>query len=121
QGSPLALVTLGTRFSDGDLQGETGTEGYDGQFVYYIARDPGDAERFLDVPAYRFQRILLPILGRVLAFGQNDLLPWSLLLINLGRASCRERVGSSVGAVGLENRRERTDGPDHIEQYGLRG
>src|SRR5690606_15507377 len=101
QGSPLALVTLGTRFSDGDLQGETGTEGYDGQFVYYIARDPGDAERFLDVPAYRFQRILLPILGRVLAFGQNDLLPWSLLLVNL--------VALAAGTYTLEHL---------LEQYG---
>ncbi len=83
QGGPLALVTLGTRFSDGDPSSDVGTEGYDGQFVYYIARDPNDAARFLDVPAYRFQRILLPALGRAGALGQVDALPWALLAINL--------------------------------------
>jgi hypothetical protein len=79
-GDPLALVTLGTRFSQGLTDG---TEGYDGQFVYYIARDPSAAAQYLDVPAYRFQRILLPILGRFLALGQQSLLPWTFLLINL--------------------------------------
>jgi len=79
-GDPLALVTIGTRFSQG-IPG--GTEGYDGQFVYYIARDPSNAAQYLDVPAYRFQRILLPTLGRALALGQEGLIPWALLLINL--------------------------------------
>ncbi|MEO8610815.1 MAG: hypothetical protein ABI690_23160 [Chloroflexota bacterium] len=79
-GNPLALVTIGTRFSEGITDG---TEGYDGQFVYYIARDPSSAAQYQDVPAYRFQRILLPILGRVLAFEQESLIPWTLLLINL--------------------------------------
>jgi hypothetical protein len=83
QGGPLALVTLGTRFSDGDPTTNQGTEGYDGQFVYSIARDPDDAARFLDVPAYRFQRILLPALGRALALGETDALPWTLLMVNL--------------------------------------
>lgn len=35
-GDPLALAQLGTQFSQGDPQG---TEGYDGQFVYYLAED----------------------------------------------------------------------------------
>ncbi len=76
----LALVTIGTRFSENIADG---TEGYDGQFVYYIARNPDTAAQYLDVPAYRFQRILLPILGRILSFGQEPLIPWTLLLINL--------------------------------------
>jgi hypothetical protein len=80
QGDPLALVTIGTRFDPGI---PNGTEGYDGQFVYYIARDPSTAAQYLDVPAYRFQRILLPILGRALAVGQQALIPWTLLIINL--------------------------------------
>jgi hypothetical protein len=79
-GDPLALVTIGTRFSEGNPEG---TEGYDGQFVYYIARDPSSAAQYIDVPAYRFQRILLPILGRLLAFGQESLIPWTLLIVNL--------------------------------------
>lgn len=84
-GNPLALVTIGTRFSEGIADG---TEGYDGQFVYYIARDPNTAAQYLDVPAYRFQRILLPFLGRVLAFGQESLVPWTLLFINLASLAC---------------------------------
>src|SRR5262245_62119812 len=67
-GNPLTLVTIGTRFSEHIADG---TEGYDGQFVYYIARDPSGAAQYLDVPAYRFQRILLPVIGRILAFGQE--------------------------------------------------
>jgi hypothetical protein len=79
-GDPLALVTLGTRFSEGHPEG---SEGYDGQFVYYIARDPSNAARYIDVPAYRFQRILQPALGRLFAFGQDSLIAWALLLVNL--------------------------------------
>jgi hypothetical protein len=81
-GDPLALARLGTRFSQGD---PNGTEGYDGQFVYYIARDPRPqavAAR-LDVPAYRYQRILLPLLARVLSFGNKDILPWVLALLGI--------------------------------------
>jgi hypothetical protein len=83
QGDPLALVTLGTQFSQGISKDAGGTEGYDGQFVYYIARDPSAAAQYLDVPAYRFQRILLPMAARVLALAQAALIPWALLVINL--------------------------------------
>ncbi len=79
-GDPLALVTIGARFSEGNPQG---TEGYDGQFMYYIARDPSTAAQYIDVPAYRYQRILLPALGRLLALGQEALIPWALLAVNL--------------------------------------
>jgi hypothetical protein len=79
-GDPLSLVMLGTRFSEGD---PAGTEGYDGQFAYYIARDPLDGCSQCDVPAYRSQRILYPILARVLALGQEGLLPYTLPLLNL--------------------------------------
>jgi hypothetical protein len=82
-GDALALVTIGTRFSEAIPASVGGTEGYDGQFVYYIARDPSTAAAYIDVPAYRFQRILLPLLGRALSFGQANLIPWALLLVNL--------------------------------------
>ena len=59
EGDPLALATVGTRFSEGNPHG---TEGYDGQFNYYIARDPLGARELVDVPAYRYQRILYPCL-----------------------------------------------------------
>ena len=79
-GDPLVLATLGTRFSAGD---PNGTEGYDGQFAYYIARDPLNGWRQCDVPAYRYQRIFYPILARLLALGQEALLPYTLPLLNV--------------------------------------
>jgi len=86
-GDPLALVTLGTRATQGIPAEMGGTEGYDGQFVYFIARDHISAPFFIaqgeDIPAYRFQRILLPVLGGVLSFGNETLIPFSLLIINL--------------------------------------
>ncbi|MBN2469259.1 MAG: hypothetical protein JXN59_00945 [Anaerolineae bacterium] len=77
---PLVFVTLGTRFGE---QQSGGAEGYDGQFTYHIARDPEGAASLIDVPAYRYQRILLPLLARVLALGQPGLIPWALVGINL--------------------------------------
>jgi hypothetical protein len=72
---------------------ETDT-GYDGQFFFYLAQDPllngkaasrdqGTSEHIDNVP-YRYQRILLPVLGWVAsAGGDPDLLQWTLPLINL--------------------------------------
>lgn len=79
---PMALAEIGTRFSEGD---PGGTEGYDGQFTYYMARElaPKRVASYLDVPAYRYQRILLPVLARVLSLGQDRLIGWSVLVINL--------------------------------------
>ncbi len=81
-GDPLTLAQLGTRFSQGD---PAGTEGYDGQFIYYIARDPdpGTVTKYLDVPAYRYQRILLPLIARLISFGNVNLLPWVLVMIGV--------------------------------------
>lgn len=81
-GDALALARLGTRFSQGDPQGEAG---YDGQFVYYIARDPAPqrVRAYLDVPAYRYQRILLPLLARLLSLGRVEWIPWALVGIGL--------------------------------------
>lgn len=79
---PLAFAHLGTRFSAGD---PSGSDGYDGQFNYYMARDPDPARvaPFLDAPAYRYQHILYPLLARALALGYPDAIPWTLIAINL--------------------------------------
>jgi len=81
-GDPLALVQIGTFFSEGNPDG---TQGYDGQFVYFIARDPNPQQvaPYLDVPAYRYQRILLPFLARWLAWGNPNLIPWMIPLIGI--------------------------------------
>lgn len=81
-GDPLVFAFLGTRFSAGD---PSGTEGYDGQFNYYIACDPDpqSVAPHLDVPAYRYQHILYPLFARGLALGIPEAIPWTLLGINL--------------------------------------
>lgn len=79
-GNPLVFAEIGTRFSEGD---PNGTEGYDGQFFYYIAVDPATAPQKIDVPAYRFQRILYPLVARFLSLNQVSLIPWILIIINL--------------------------------------
>lgn len=60
----------------------SGRCGYDGQFAYHIALDPTHAAQYMDVPAYRYQRILYPMLSRVIALGQVDLIPWTLIFTN---------------------------------------
>ncbi|MEW5872613.1 MAG: AZOBR_p60025 family cell surface glycopolymer formation protein [Chloroflexota bacterium] len=81
-GDPLALARLGPRYAEGDPQGEPG---YDGQFVYYMARDlrPAQVAPHLDVPAYRYQRILLPLLVRGLSLGKPEIIPWMLALLGI--------------------------------------
>lgn len=76
----LAFAHIGTRFSERD---PNGTTGYDGQFVYFIARDGAQAVPFIDGPSLRYQRILYPVVGRSLAFGHAEWVPWSLLLVNI--------------------------------------
>ena len=81
-GDILELAQIGTQFSEADPKG---SEGYDGQFNYYLALDsnPNAVANKLDVPAYRYQRILLPLLGSLLSFGQKHLIPWIMLLVSL--------------------------------------
>ena len=79
-GNPLSFVLLGTQFSEGIPHG---SEGYDGQFAYQIAVNPTGAAPYLDVPAYRYQRVLYPLLARLLALGQQPLIPWTLIAVNV--------------------------------------
>ena len=78
--NPLWFMWLGERYANLDPAGRTG---YDGQFVYYIARDGMAAIPHLDNAPWRLQRILLPLVTRVLSLGQPDAMPWMLILINL--------------------------------------
>ncbi len=58
------------------------SDGYDGEFVFFIARDPLHAYHVVDVPGYRYGRILLPLVARALSFGQPARIPAALLGIN---------------------------------------
>lgn len=79
-GDPLAFALVGTRYSLGEAGG---TEGYDGQFAYYIARDPLGGHRYCDVPAYRYQRILYPLLAWGMALGRPEGVGWTLVVLNV--------------------------------------
>jgi hypothetical protein len=64
--------------------GNTPGGGYiDGQITYFAARDLDLAAACADIPAYRLQRILLPVLARLLSFGSAALIPWTLVGVNL--------------------------------------
>ncbi|WP_416181020.1 AZOBR_p60025 family cell surface glycopolymer formation protein [Bellilinea sp.] len=76
---PFSFVLIGGKF---DPQVNNQSYGYDGQFSYQIAKDPVNGWRYLDVPAYRYQRIFYPMLARALSLGNEVLLPWMLILIN---------------------------------------
>src|SRR5580765_5904599 len=65
--NPLALAEIGDGFANG--QPMSSLTGYDGQFAYWLAIDPSPAAaaNHFDTPAYRYQRILYPLLARALA------------------------------------------------------
>ena len=77
---PMAFVLIGKQFDPAQGVMEMG---YDGQFAYQIAKDPANAAPYLDVPAYRYQRIIYPILAHILSLGNINLIPWILILINI--------------------------------------
>ncbi len=89
------LAQIGTQYSEGVA---SGSEGYDGQFAYYIALipDPNVVDVYLDVPAYRYQRILLP--GLRLAAGPG---PGGACW--LGSADS-QLAGLCLGSVGCDGR-----------------
>jgi hypothetical protein len=82
-GDPLVFARLGTKYIYGSVRG---SEGYDGQFNYYIALDPSPqaAALRLDQPAYRYQRLLTPLLARTFALANPAAIPWTLVGLNLG-------------------------------------
>jgi hypothetical protein len=97
-GDPSYLIHAGQRYLAPALLPpgafvDTGA-GYDGQFFFYLAQDPllrGRAARrdqtasaHVDNVAYRYQRILLPVLGWMSSAGGHPrLLVWTLPLVNL--------------------------------------
>lgn len=68
----------------------TSPYGYDGQFYYFLARNPhyaivcahGNTGCPIDDPAERMQRILFPLTAKIISLGHVSLLPIAFLLIN---------------------------------------
>ena len=76
---PLWFAWIGERFAELD---PAGRQGYDGQFVHYIATLGKAAIPHLDSPAYRLQRILLPLVARGLHLMTGLPIAWTVPLIN---------------------------------------
>jgi hypothetical protein len=61
--------------------------GYDGQMFLSLGLDPGLRHEgtiaALDLPLYRYRRILYPLLGYLLGLGNPALIPYSMVAINL--------------------------------------
>jgi hypothetical protein len=74
--SPLISAYPNTHPFDGDI-------GYDGEFMYFIALDTLGAQPYLDYAAYRYTRILYPLLAGALGFHSPDLVADALIAINL--------------------------------------
>jgi hypothetical protein len=88
-----ALVNAGRTLSDSiwlppSLTTIREGDGYDGQFFYRLGLDPFTNEHsaeglLLDMPAYRHQRILYPLLGWALSLGRSTLLGAALAFVNV--------------------------------------
>jgi hypothetical protein len=63
--------------------GQTWGVGYDGRFAYAIAVNPWGSTQDLDQPELRYQRILYPLVVKVLSVGNRALVPWMLVAVNL--------------------------------------
>ncbi len=77
---PKRFALIGSLYDPGVPNGRPG---YDGQFAYQIARDPVNGWMKVDVPAYRYQRIVYPLLARGLALGNTAVTGWMLIAINV--------------------------------------
>lgn len=81
----MHYVHIGKYFSFSPHHSSTkinGAGGYDGQFYYFIARDPLHAYKYMDNASYRYQRIVYPILTFILSLGHARPVPYMLLFIN---------------------------------------
>jgi len=96
---PMRFVLLGSHYAEGDPDGEWG---YDGQFSYQIALNPLDGWRYTDNPAYRYQRVLYPLLARWAALGRPDWIPYTLILVNVAAvALCTYAAGGVLASYGV--------------------
>ncbi|MEO7003547.1 MAG: hypothetical protein ABI068_17110, partial [Ktedonobacterales bacterium] len=91
-GDPSAFIVAGDRFVNA-AQAPHGLiilphgSGYDGQFYYRLALNPFNNHVTaygitFDKPAYRQQRILYPLIAWLLSFGQAQLVPVTLIVVN---------------------------------------
>lgn len=96
--APIDFVHVGTIFDESDPEGGWG---YDGQFYYYIARDPWSAAQYLDNPTYRLRRIVYPLVSRAVALGNVSAIPLAMLVVNVVSVSAAaELLGRLLARAG---------------------
>ncbi len=86
-GSGRTGFTHPAQLPRGVVIGDPNQAGYDGQFYYRLALDPFDWARTafgitMD-QSYRYTRIGYPVLAWLVSFGQHELVPYSLVAVNL--------------------------------------
>jgi hypothetical protein len=86
-GSGRSGFTHPAQLPRGVVIGDPNQAGYDGQFYYRLALDPFDWARTafgitMD-QSYRYTRIGYPVLAWLVSFGQHQLVPYSLVAVNL--------------------------------------
>lgn len=91
--SPQQFIHVGRAFVERSHASQTisgftgyrfdGNIGYDGEFNYFIALDPVHAAPYIDYPAYRYTRIVYPLLAGVVGGHDPDLVADALIAINL--------------------------------------
>lgn len=80
------------------------TQAYDGQFFYRLAVDPSATREVgvsLDHPSYRQQRILYPLIVRVLSVGEDAWVPVLLVAVNVAGLAVLGILGSRL-AIALK-------------------
>lgn len=60
--------------------------GYDGQISYAIAVNPWNPTNIKNLTAYRYQRILYPLLIWLISLGNEAVILWAMISIGVGRA-----------------------------------
>lgn len=94
----VVLPRLPSRFGGGPAN--RSVNGSDGQFTFYLAVHPETAKSVVDVPWYRYQRILEPLVVRVLSLGKASLMAWTMTAVSLASVL----GGTWALAVWLDNR-----------------
>lgn len=107
--NPTGFVHAGDRFVDpaeapDGLLVRRNAVGFDGTGFYRLALDPFTDEQdaygiVLDVPAFRHQRILYPlIVWAVSAFGRASAVGWGLIAVNLAAFGAVGWLGGAIAA-----------------------
>ncbi len=75
-------------------------EGYDGQFYYFLAVDPAHGKDYMELPGTVYTRIGYPMTVRALSGGNDSLIPYLMILVNLAAA-----VGGTLAVAFILKRR----------------